>query len=364
MSSQPHPSPAAQGMDSHLSLSPSLKSPSDSTAISRSGVAKYYDANSTLEHARLVSGRVEFEISLRTIISSLQGEKLRIADIGGGTGRYAVELAKLGHQVTLIDISQSELDIAASHAAASNIQLDAIHCADASNLFETCPALSSQIGTFDAVLLMGPLYHLLEERERERAMGNAGRLLKVGTSGDEGGVEGEEKGGGVLFASFVTTFGHLRGVARKDPGRLGREGGFYGGYLGFGSGLGNRGGDGDRDGSMAGKYTRREEGVVSYHVHPSEIRGLFEKVEVAIPQGKIDGEGQRKGTGKRFKVEKLVACEGFLGADLAENLNGLEGEEWTAWMGALCRYVGDECVLGASEHLLAVVRLVNLDVDV
>ncbi|KAK0106129.1 hypothetical protein ONS95_004631 [Cadophora gregata] len=147
-----------------------------------SGVAKYYNSISTTEHSRLITNRVEFEISLRTILAHLpkskEGQGLKIADIGGGTGRYAVQLAKLGHQITLLDISHSELDLAAQHAQDSGVVLDGIYHADASALFETCPALLSQIGTFDAVLLLGPLYHLLQEEERVAALRDAGKLLK------------------------------------------------------------------------------------------------------------------------------------------------------------------------------------------
>lgn len=57
----------------------------------------------------------------------------------------AVELAKLGHSITLIDISQSELALAAEHAAASNITLASVHCADASKLLSTLPDLQSQL---------------------------------------------------------------------------------------------------------------------------------------------------------------------------------------------------------------------------
>jgi len=219
--------------------------------------------------------------------------------------------------------------------------LDGIYQADASALFECCPEMRDGIGTFDAVLMLGPLYHLLEEEDRIKAVRDAATLLKPG--------DGSES---VLFASFVTTFGHLRGVARSDPGRLGREKEWYGRYLGL---------EGDGKGEGKGKYTRRrDEGVVSYHVHPSEIRGLFEKIRLDDQPSSLKSDlvGQVRGLG--LKVEKIVACEGFLGAELAGNLNALGEEEWRIWMDVLERFAGDESVLGASEHLLAVVRVVDL----
>ncbi|PVH71296.1 S-adenosyl-L-methionine-dependent methyltransferase, partial [Cadophora sp. DSE1049] len=313
-------------------------------------IASYYNANTTTEHARLISNRVEFEISLRTILAHLpapkEGAGLKIADIGGGTGRYAVELAKRGHNVTLLDISSSELSLAAQYAQTEGVQLEGIHIADASALFTSCPSLLTQLGTFDIVLLLGPLYHLLEEEERVSAVRDAARLLKPCFGEDR---DGEEDGGGVLLASFLTTFGHLRGVARGDPGRLTSEWGWYEGYLGLGEG-------GEENGEEKGKYTRRKaEGVVSHHVHPSEIRGLFEKVNFS--SGDINLDSSRANEQNRnlgLQVQKVIACESFLGAEFAASLNTLREEEWRVWMDVLARFASDECVLGASEHLLAV----------
>ncbi|KAH7378603.1 S-adenosyl-L-methionine-dependent methyltransferase [Cadophora sp. MPI-SDFR-AT-0126] len=338
-----------------------------------SGVARYYDAQANIEHSRLVSNRVEFEISLRTILAHLpqsnskDGHKLKaglkIADIGGGTGRYAVELAKLGHNVTLLDISQAELDVAAQYANSERVELEGIHVADASHLFTTCPSLLSQLGTFDAVLLLGPLYHLLEEGERINAVGDATRLLKLCPNEDSESGGEECGGGGVLFASFLTTFGHLRGVARNDPGRLARERWWYRDYLG----LGGRG-PGEGAGENKGRYTRRRvEGVVSYHVHPSEIRGLFEKVRLDLDfENQPSSSGPdlaMQGMGLALQVQKVVACEAFLGAELARSLNGIGEEEWRAWMDVLEKFASEDCMLSSSEHLLAVARVVDLGAD-
>lgn len=216
----------------------------------------------------------------------------------------AVELAKLGHSVILLDISQSELSLAAQHAKSNNVTLSAIICGDASS-----PASLSQLqpSSFDAVLLLGPLYHLSEESERIITLRNCTSLLKPH---------------GLIFSAFLTKFGHLRGVARSDPGRLAREQHFYSQYL------------------EDGKYTRRE-GIFSHHCQPEEIRGLFRKTE---------GEGLR--------LERLIACEGFLGSELAGSLNGLDVVAWGVWVDLLLKFAEDGCVLGASEHVLAIARRV------
>jgi S-adenosylmethionine-dependent methyltransferase len=212
-------------------------------------------------------------------------------------------LAKLGHKVALIDISQAELDLAAQHAEANNVTLEAFICADASTLRKTLPNSAELL--FDAVLIFGPLYHLLEKHERLATVSNCAALLKPN---------------GIIAASFLTKFGHLRGVARNDSGRVAREETFYQKYL------------------EDGKYDRKRD-VFSHHTHPDEIHKLFGEV-----------------TEFELRVEKLVACESFLGSELAAGLNKLDENEYQAWEKILLRFAEDPYVLGASEHILVIGR--------
>jgi SAM-dependent methyltransferase len=163
--------------------------------------------------------------------------------------------------VTLIDIAQSELDIASQHADTNDVTLETIICGDATQLQNVRPKLEDY--SFDAVLLLGPLYHLLEPQERLTTLSNSAKLLKPD---------------GIIAASFLTKFGHLRGVASTDPGRLAREWDFYKNHL------------------EDGKYDRRPN-IFSHHSNPEEIRLLFEA---------------QKDVG--LKLERLIACESFLGS--------------------------------------------------
>jgi 2-polyprenyl-3-methyl-5-hydroxy-6-metoxy-1,4-benzoquinol methylase len=51
-------------------------------------------------------------------------KKLKILDIGCGTGRHAIELARRGYQLTGIDLSNSLLNRAREKAAAQNLRVD------------------------------------------------------------------------------------------------------------------------------------------------------------------------------------------------------------------------------------------------
>ena len=51
-------------------------------------------------------------------------KSLKIIDIGCGTGRHSIELAKRGYKVTGIDLSESQLARAKEKAKAQNLQID------------------------------------------------------------------------------------------------------------------------------------------------------------------------------------------------------------------------------------------------
>ncbi|MBN3034960.1 MAG: class I SAM-dependent methyltransferase [Bacteroidales bacterium] len=58
---------------------------------------------------------------------------LRLLDVGCGTGRHAIELAKRGYSVTGIDLSESQIQRAVEKAAGQNLQITFLHH-DARNL--------------------------------------------------------------------------------------------------------------------------------------------------------------------------------------------------------------------------------------
>ncbi|MCY3912854.1 MAG: methyltransferase domain-containing protein [Chloroflexi bacterium] len=97
-----------------------------------------------------------------------------VLDVGGGPGRYSFWLAEEGYDVHLIDpvdkhVRQARQASAsqAGHPLASATEGDA-------------RSLSHSDGSADAVLLMGPLYHLTARDDRLSALREAHRVLKPG----------------------------------------------------------------------------------------------------------------------------------------------------------------------------------------
>jgi ubiquinone/menaquinone biosynthesis C-methylase UbiE len=143
----------------------------------------------TKKAERLSSGRGELE-RLRTqaiLARHLPLAPAVIYDIGGAAGVYAFPLAKQGYEVHLIDPVGLHLDQAKAFARSSGIALESITQGDARHLDVT----SSRA---DAVLLLGPLYHLVEKSDRLQALRETHRILKPG---------------GVLFAAAISRFASL-----------------------------------------------------------------------------------------------------------------------------------------------------------
>ena len=97
-----------------------------------------------------------------------------VLDVGGGPGRYACWLAARGYQVHLIDAAPGLVEQARTASAAQP------GCPLASAAVGDARSLPYGSGSADAVLLMGPLYHLPEREQRLAALREAHRALKPG----------------------------------------------------------------------------------------------------------------------------------------------------------------------------------------
>ncbi|MEU0790163.1 class I SAM-dependent methyltransferase [Amycolatopsis sp. NPDC005961] len=116
--------------------------------------------------ARTPHGRLEYLRTQELLRRHLRGHE-RVLDVGGGTGVHAAWLAAEGHPVHLVDVVPAHVDRAAAVPGVTASVGDArgLDAADAS---------------YDVVLLLGPLYHLVEAADRTRALAEARRVLRPG----------------------------------------------------------------------------------------------------------------------------------------------------------------------------------------
>lgn len=128
-----------------------------------------------IEEFRLESEPFKLEgIRTKEIIERyLHKSNLEILDVGGGAGYYAFWLSQKKHQVTLIDLTPRNIELVKKHSESSGVALKKFETGDAVNL----PFQNEQ---FDIALLLGPLYHLPDRKERVKALSEARRVLKPG----------------------------------------------------------------------------------------------------------------------------------------------------------------------------------------
>jgi SAM-dependent methyltransferase len=114
-------------------------------------------------------------VRLRTwdLFERLLPDPCRIADVGGGPGTHAAHLAGRGHDVTLIDPMPRHVEAATARSASQPAAPFRAVEGDARRL----PLADESV---DAVLLMGPLYHLVEPDDRLTVLREAFRVLRPG----------------------------------------------------------------------------------------------------------------------------------------------------------------------------------------
>ncbi|ANE46469.1 methyltransferase [Paenibacillus swuensis] len=125
------------------------------------------------EWGRLDREPLEFTINLHYIKQYLAASGT-ILDNGAGPGKYAMELAKLGYNVTLSDLTPKLVDTAKQKAAELGLseQFNGFHVLNATHL----EGIADEI--YDASLMLGPLYHLQKEEERISAVRELHRVTK------------------------------------------------------------------------------------------------------------------------------------------------------------------------------------------
>lgn len=134
-------------------------------------VAGYYDSND--ERGRLTPDSVELLRTRELLERWLPPAPSEILDVGGAAGIYALWLAARGYAVDLVDAMPKHVAQAleASGRAVSPLR---------SALVGDARALAQPDSSVDAVLLLGPLYHLTAAADRHAALREASRVLRPG----------------------------------------------------------------------------------------------------------------------------------------------------------------------------------------
>lgn len=139
-----------------------------------------YDEESRLQSTR--HGQLEYYTTM-SYIHRYASAGSRVLEVGAGTGRYSLALAKEGMEVTAVELVESNLAILKENSKGiAGIRACQGDATDLSRFAD---------GSFDVTLVLGPMYHLFEAADVDRAIDEAIRVTRPG---------------GVILFAFISVF--------------------------------------------------------------------------------------------------------------------------------------------------------------
>lgn len=157
-------------------------------------IRAYYDHSPEESRLELGAFRLEELRSRELILRHAPEPPAVVLDVGGAAGAYAFWLAERGYEVRLIDAVPRLIEVARARNEQAVHRLASCRVADARALPEASDSAAM-------VLLLGPLYHLMQLHDRRAALSEAARVLRPG---------------GVLVAAGISrSASALDGLARE-----------------------------------------------------------------------------------------------------------------------------------------------------
>ena len=259
----------------------------------------YYNVYGEEDRLAKSWGQIEFIRSQSIIQRYIKSTSATILDVGGAAGRYACWLAQDGHDVHLVDpVPLHVCQAQAASNAQPDFPLSSCTVGDARNL-------EFEAGIADAILLLGPLYHLVDIDDREKALSEAYRVLKSGGFVFAAGIS--------RFASTIDGFssGHFtdpvfQAIMKQDL----------------------------EDGQHRNPTDNLEYFMDTFFHHPDELKAEVSSVG--------------------FEIKGLYAIEGisYMMQDLDKNWNNPEYREFL--LETIAKVEEESSLIGASPHIMCV----------
>jgi len=262
-----------------------------------SDIEEFYNTTGSGEDSRLDRHQLERDITLRYFEQYLSPSS-NVLEVGAATGGYTLWLARHGHCVTAVDLAGNLVEKCRQRVSEEKLEA-AVDCrvADARDLS------GLRRRTYDAVLLMGPLYHLVLREDRVRALQESyGRL----------------KPGGILFSAMISRFGIMGDLIRNIPEWIENQ--------------------------------KEARSVIESGRRPDDFpkggfRGYYVKVDEIVPLHEERG----------FESLVVAGVEPAISAD-DEGYNRLEGSQRELWLDLLYELSREPSLVASSRHLLYIGR--------
>lgn len=139
----------------------------------RDAVTAHYDRGAEQDRLAQPRGVIEFLRTKEILGRHLPPAPATIADIGGGPGRYSLWLAQQGYQVVHRDLVPLHVQqLAEAVDGRTDLRVE-------TGIGDACQ-LDLRDQSVEAVLLLGPIYHLPERQARLRALVEARCIVRPG----------------------------------------------------------------------------------------------------------------------------------------------------------------------------------------
>ncbi len=169
-----------------------------------SGFYDQIDENIRLQKSR--HGQLEY-LTTMSYIHRYTSKHAKVLEIGAGTGRYSIALAKEGMNVTSLELVESNLE--ALRENSKGLEHIQAYQGDATNLGRFSD------DSFDVTLVLGPMYHLYEQCEVDQAINEAIRVTRAG---------------GVMLFAFISAYAIIYANYFSGNWALGQEANFTDDY--------------------------------------------------------------------------------------------------------------------------------------
>jgi ubiquinone/menaquinone biosynthesis C-methylase UbiE len=264
-------------------------------------LANYYDQVDEKGRLTIGSGPLELARTQEILTRYLPSPPAVIGDVGGGAGIHALWLARKGYRVHLMDPIPKHIE-QAKHASLSQSDYPL-----ASTAVGDARTIDWENDCLDALLFLGPLYHMTKREERIKALKEASRVTRKG---------------GCIFVAFISRFASLMdGIFRHfldDPAFV---------------------------------PLVEQDLIDGQHRNPTENPAYFTSTFFHHPDN-IASEVEESG----LKLEKLLAVES-IGGLLSDFEQTWQDDERRERLLRFIRAIEDEpSLLGTSSHIIAITK--------